>query len=330
MNLNKENKKINKDSDIYKDSALFFMNNNFYEDIEKYVNYKKKSTGFQLLDDNLGGLMPSLYLIGAASSLGKTTFILQIADNIASKGNDVLYFSLEQSKFELISKSLSRVAWSEFEEKVSTKHIMYNTDRDITFQSSESYKESISKNMYIHEGNFGTTVKQIRDKVYKHIEQTNNKPVIIIDYLQVIRSESNMSDKAMIDSIVTELKRMSRDLFIPIFVISSLNRANYLNPMSYESFKESGSIEYTADVLLGLQYKAVNEISLLSEKKLSDKRALMKKAIEGDSDDYYRRDIELIALKNRNGKQRFNVSFSYYPIMNYFFEKEEDIFSDLL
>ncbi len=308
---------------INKNSALHFLDTGFYKTVDKYVNYQKKRTGFKLLDENLDGLMPALYILGAGSSLGKTTFMLQMADNIARNGNDVLYFSLEQSKFELISKSLSRTAWVELNEKVTAKQVMYNTDSEITSQCIDLYRPTAER-LFIYEGNFNTTVKDIESKINSHISLTGNKPVVIIDYLQVVQSEIvNMSDKALIDSMVTTLKRVSRNLFIPIFVISSLNRANYQNPMSYESFKESGSIEYTADVLLGLQYSIVHEIQGLGEKKITQKRAEMKKAISGDKEDNYRRDIELVALKNRSGKQTFNISFSFYPGLNYFEEKED-------
>jgi replicative DNA helicase len=307
---------------VNKNSALYFLNTVFYKAVDKYVSYQKKRTGFELLDKNLDGLMPALYLLGAGSSLGKTTFMLQMADNIARNGNDVLYFSLEQSKFELISKSLSRFAWVEFNEKVTAKQVMYNIDMELTSQCIDLYK-STAERLFIYEGNFNTTVKEIENKINGHISLTGNKPVVIIDYLQVIQGENvAMSDKSIIDNMVTTLKRISRNLFIPIFVISSLNRANYQNPISYESFKESGSIEYTADVLLGLQYSIVNEIQSLGEKKITQKRIEMKKAIDGDKEDNYRRDIELVALKNRSGKQRFSVKFSFYPGLNYFEEKE--------
>jgi len=305
-----------------KNSALYFLDNAFYNSVDKYLNYQKKSTGFELLDEYFNGLMPALYLIGAVSSIGKTTFMVQIADNIAKSGNDVLYFSLEQSKFELISKSLSRTAHVELDEEVTAKHIMYNLDSELTAKCIDLYK-STAERLFIHEGNFNTTVREIESIINSHISLTGNKPVVIIDYLQVIKSENvGMSDKSMVDDMVTMLKRISRNLFIPIFVISSLNRANYLNPISFESFKESGSIEYTADTLLGLQYTKVHEIQELGEKRLSQKRLEMRKAIDGDPLDNYRRDIELVALKNRHGGQQFSIEYSFYPRQNYFKEKE--------
>jgi replicative DNA helicase len=296
-------------------NVLHYLKNNFYNEVEKYLSYTGKNTGFEELDKNLNGIIPGLYLIGAESSLGKTTFIHQIADNMASQGNDVLYFSLEQSKFELISKSLSRIALYMHKERVNQKGIMHNIEPSVTQNAINSY-ENTAKNMNIHEGNFETTVTTIRNEISKHIESTGNKPIVIIDYLQVIQSiDVRMSDKQKTDTNITELKRISRDLFLPVIVISSLNRDGYLKPISYESFKESGAIEYTADVLIGLQYKAIHAIQDIRKEKDSEKRALMDNAkLETP------RKIELVCLKNRNGVQRFTCDLEFYSEYNYFKE----------
>ena len=105
------------------------------------------------------------------------------------------------------------------------------------------------------------------------------KPVVIVDYLQIIQGdEKRQSTKELIDSNVTELKRISRNNDVPVFVISSLNRSNYLTPVDFESFKESGGIEYTCDVLWGLQLQAINEDVFNSDKKLKEKRERIKEA----------------------------------------------------
>ena len=300
----------------YVDSVHYFLENNFYSESEKYISYKSKKTGFENLDKNLDGVSPGLYIFGAESSLGKTTFLHQIADYMARKGDSVLYFSLEQSKMELISKSLSRIAYLELGEKVSSKHIIYNTDRELTAEVISEYKK-YAENIFVHEGNFNSNVVDIKNKIQDYISLTGKSPIVFIDYLQVMQSvDMRMGDKQKTDTNITELKRISRDLFIPVFVISSLNRGNYLVPVNYESFKESGSIEFTADVLIGLQYSAINQIQ--DVKKVSEQRTLMTNAkLE------IPRQIELICLKNRGGKQIFKQHYNYYPVYNYFEESEE-------
>lgn len=308
-------------------NANHFMEHDFYNYVEKYINYQKKETGFEKLDAAFDGLQPSLYVVGAVSSIGKTTFMLQVADNIAQAGNTVLYFTLEQSTFELISKSMSRLAWLQYNEEVKVKDIMYNTDPEMTQNLVDLYQNKVGKNIFFFEGNFDTGLEEIIWEIEKFKEIGKNSLVVIIDYLQVIKGIGN-NEKNVIDNLVTNLKKYSRLYQIPILVISSLNRANYLNPISYESFKESGSIEYTSDVLIGLQYQAVNIASCLDSKKIGEKRAIMKTAIDGDKDDGFRRDVELVILKNRHGKQQFSIPFHFWPSRNYFQESDNDI--DLL
>jgi len=81
----------------------------FYKDIKDSALQKPLSTGFLRLNNCLiGGLVSGLYVISAETSQGKTTYALQIADTLAFNGNDVLFFSLEMSRLEMISKSISR------------------------------------------------------------------------------------------------------------------------------------------------------------------------------------------------------------------------------
>ena len=70
----------------------------------------KITTCFENLNEKAGGIYSGLYIIAANTSIGKTTFTLQLADGIAASGTNVLYFSLEQSRLELVSKSLARYA----------------------------------------------------------------------------------------------------------------------------------------------------------------------------------------------------------------------------
>lgn len=96
------------ENELYSVNAACCLSD-FREHIKRGALFSAAGTGFEALDCALnGGLYPGLYIFGAVSSLGKTTLLLQIADNIAASGRDVLFFSLEQSRFELMSKSISR------------------------------------------------------------------------------------------------------------------------------------------------------------------------------------------------------------------------------
>ena len=85
-----------------------YLDGEFNSDSKRFEKYRNLKTGFSNLD-KLINLYPGLYVLGAISSLGKTTFACQLADQLAKAGEHVLYFSLEQSKFELVTKGLSRL-----------------------------------------------------------------------------------------------------------------------------------------------------------------------------------------------------------------------------
>ena len=293
----------------------------FLKDIEANKHKEAIKTGFNKLDDNLdGGFYPGLYVIGAISSLGKTTFIQQITDNIAFKGQDILFFSLEMSKFEMVGKSLSRLTFESIKtrtEAVTTRQILKNSfNKEVLVSSGAGAKyESISNHLSIIEGGFNTNLNDVKSKIENYIELTGAKPVVVIDYLQILQAGDNGTgtEKQKIDYLVTELKRISRDYGLTVIVISSFNRENYLSGVGFESFKESGAIEYTADVVFGLQLEAVE--SLKNNQTITEKRDIINQAKEATP-----RKIELICLKNRNGKSYFKVSYEFYSKFNYFLE----------
>lgn len=294
----------------------------FLHGIADSVNTPCIPTGFNKLDGVLdGGLYEGLYVVGAVSSLGKTTFCLQIADQIAQAGTDVLIFSIEMARNELIAKSISRHSAQIARAQGKKLNDCAKTARDITsgkrYDSySQEEKELINlsvqayseyaKHIFISEGVGDIGTKQIRETVRQHILFTGNTPVVIIDYLQILAPYSErFSDKQNTDQAVKELKQISRDHKTPVIGISSLNRASYNSRIAMESFKETGSIEYSSDVLIGLQFKGVGTESFDTNR-----------AKSADT-----RNIESVILKNRNGKSGSKLEYSYYPEFNYFTEK---------
>lgn len=292
----------------------------FIDGIADSVNTPFIPTGFKGLDSILeGGLYEGLYIMGAISSLGKTTLALQIVDQIAETGEDVLIFSLEMARSELMSKSISRLTLLDVLQNNGNIQDA-KTTRGVTTGSryknySQTEKELIqraitaygryAKNIYIHEGIGDIGVQQVREAVDKHILFTGKKPVVLIDYVQILApADIRATDKQNTDKAVLELKRLSRDFKIPVIGISSFNRANYSEAVKMDAFKESGSLEYGSDVLMGLQLKGVGG------KDFDANEAKQKNP----------REIELVVLKNRNGATGKKLSYEYYPLFNYFKE----------
>lgn len=286
------------------------------------------STGFKTIDNMLDdGLYSGLYIMGAVSSLGKTTLMLQIADQIAYNGNDVLYFSLEMSKKELMTKSISRIT-SQITENIQyaktvrgisngKRYANYSADEmNVILKSFNIYQEKYSKNIFMFEGIGSIGTSQIASCIASHIKRTNRKPIVFIDYIQIIAPyNERATDKQNTDKAMLELKRMSRDYDLPVFAISSFNRENYTKEVSTKSFKESGTIEYSSDVLIGLQYKA-NYSDTCDGVHIS-------KAIEDNIEKAKNPnefiDIEFVVLKNRNGAKG-KCSLKFRPMFNEFEE----------
>ena len=231
------------------------------------------STGFKMLDETLrGGLREGLICVGGISSLGKTTLALQIMDNIAKQGQDVLIFSLEMSAYELRAKTIARESLNVSVEDtgfsmdaVTTIEILDRVlmeglpkQSQATFTKAYGRYMQYAKHIFIHEAVGKFTVNGIKARVEEHIKATGRTPVILVDYLQILQpAEQGMSDKNKVSYDVLMLKQLSRDYHTPVMVISSFNRDSYSKEASFSSFKESGEIEYSADVLMALQLTAV-------------------------------------------------------------------------
>lgn len=288
--------------------------------IQRNRSIEAIKTGYPTLDNKLGdkgypgGLYPGLYFIGAVSSLGKTTFALQMADYIASNGQDVLIFSLEMSAVELMAKSISRLTYhtaqSERDRKTTrgilagVRYDRYSPAEVAAINEAKKRYSKIAEHLYITEamGNIGAS--DIRDTVKRHCEITGNRPVVFIDYLQILAPEdTKATEKQNTDRAVVELKRISRDYDIPVIAISSFNRENYTNEVSESAFKESGAIEYSSDVLIGLQFKGAGDKNFkVRNEKAKDPRK-----------------IELYIIKNRNGAvTKDPIDFDFYPLFNYY------------
>lgn len=296
----------------------------FLDDIDENIDTPAVPTGFRALDTMLdGGLFEGLYILGAISSLGKTTFVQQVADQIAQSGHDVLYISLEMARYELMAKSISRHTMlrvldngGDLSDAKTVRGITngakwkyYTPAEHKLIGDAISDYSQYAGHLYIHEGVGDIGVSQIAELTQRHIDITGNKPVVVIDYLQILQPyDTRMTDKQNMDKSVLELKRLSRKHKIPVIAISSFNRDNYKAEVSMQAFKESGAIEYGSDVLLGLQFKGAGDKGFDNE---AVSEAFAKEP----------REIELKVLKHRNGQRpKGAFLYEYYPKFSYFKE----------
>ena len=233
------------------------------------------STGFSAVDSLIFGLNKSdLILLAARPAMGKTSFALNIATNVANRSDKaVVIFSLEMSKEQLVSRVLSSEA--------SISNSAFRTG-DLTGQewaNLVAVAEHLSqKEIYIDDSS-GITVPEMKAR----LRRIKNLGLVVIDYLQLMTSGRRIESRvAEVSEITRSLKIMAKELDVPIITLSQLSRGPESRPDKrpmLSDLRESGSIEQDADIVMFL-YR----------------------------DEYYNRDTEdvniaeCIVAKNRHGE----------------------------
>ena len=234
-------------------------------------------TGFIDLDYKTSGFQPSdLILIAARPSMGKTAFVLNVAQHMAFKeGKTVAIFSLEMSKEQLVNRLFS------LESKVDSQALRTGNLTDEDWAKLIEGAAVVGKSNLIIDDTPGISIAELRSKCRK-FKLEHDLGIIIIDYLQLMsggkHSESRQQE---ISEISRSLKAVARELNVPVVALSQLSRAVEQRPdhrPMLSDLRESGAIEQDADVVMFL-YR----------------------------DDYYNKDTdkkniaEVIIAKQRNG-----------------------------
>jgi len=251
-------------------------------------------SGFDHLNEVLNGLGEGVFVLAGAPSTGKTTLAKQVADMVAQTEKvPVLFWSFEQSAEELRIKSLARLA------SVDTRTIWKGrTGADAWSKVEDAaaeYRRGPGEWLTIIEGERTDTVEAIRAAALMAKHKAGDKPVLLVlDYLQIVPAGEGAPDtiRERVDYVLSELRRLARDLKSPVLVISSENREAYKtnNKPTLAALKESGGIEYSADAVLCLWRNKEESDSM--EKDRCARRPDDPKTIR----------VEVFVLKNRNGE----------------------------
>ena len=303
---------LNQDKEILGEDSAEYYSEKFEEYLESRKEFSERKTGFENIDEEAGAFLPGVYIVGGLAALGKTSFCWQLLEQVSRAGENGIYASYEMSAGELYSKRIAREMYKEEKNKEEEKALTTTQiSRSKFYEHREKFEEVLKKlklekiSLRVWELE-DTAIEKLFERIEKFIEIKGKPPVVVIDYLQIlVGSVENV--KTAIDDILRRLKNFQRATNTTFIVISSLNRANYSTEISFESFKESGGIEYSADVVWGLQLKIEGQRTHEAIEKA-------KKEIP--------RQIQLKCLKNRNGKN-YDVGFLYYPQVD-FFESMDD------
>ena len=300
----------------FQDESAYFAQN-FDEDVQRRRKFANRKTGFANIDEQQI-FTPGLYILGGLPSIGKTSFAWQLADNLASAGEPVLYVSYEMSIAQLRAKTIA--------------HRVYEIDHDSRLSSAQiaiggwnrtvgAVVDQLKKSTRIFRTLQATSV-HFADKLIALLDRfcasLIKPPVIFIDYLQRMPRPSKTDLREGVSFNARSLKDWQLKSNATIIALSSLNRDNYSAPISFESFKETGEIEYSADVMWGLQLYCVNRAT---GKIFADRQAF------SDAKKQQPREMQLLCVKNREGNV-YDCFFHYFSAVDTFIPCAESDFED--
>lgn len=301
---------------------------------------EKIRTGINSLDSILDGGLPSggLVTIGALSSAGKTTLCNQIGDNVARAGRHVLFVTCEQSRYELTSMSLSRIMRC-----TPTRNGGHYTATRAAIQSAvkreswgeplrraydtacNDYQMNIAPRMHIMETDEQPTARDIR-RAAEAVRDTQGgtSPFVIVDYLQLLRAENERKEERLaINDSVSTLRKLARDLDTCVVLISALNRYSISEGVTQSAFRESSGIEYSSDLMLGLQPRNMtSDLQGVGGEK--QQRSKANEIIDNFRDQDVK-DCEIRILKNRAGiVPKDGVPLKFEGASSYFYPDTSD------
>ncbi|MDD5886736.1 MAG: replicative DNA helicase [Oscillospiraceae bacterium] len=277
------------------------------EDREKYLGIK---TGYSDLDKTISGLNKSdLIIVGARPAMGKTSFALNIARNVAVHGKKVLFFSLEMTKEQLASRVIS------MEARIQGLKMRTGLLTDEDWLNLSIASTALRDVPLYFDDTSNISVNEMKAKIMR----MKDVDCVFIDYLQLMKSPNRTESRVQeVSEITRNLKLMAKDLEIPVVVLAQLARGTEARGKSHRpqlsDLRESGSIEQDADIVLMLYrddyYSDTSEEEEDVEEKEIDK-------------------VEVIVAKNRHGPTNtvelgWNGEFTLFTSLEH--HRDDDLF----
>ena len=204
------------------------------------------ATGFVDLDQKLAGIQPAnLVVIAGRPGMGKSAIALNIATNVATKGEPVALFSLEMSKEEIVQRILSSVG------QVDSKKLRNGQLGPLWQRVVDAAGKMYKAPIFIDDSSL-VTVTDIRAKC-RRLKRKRGLSLVIVDYLQLLQASTRENRQQEISEITRNLKNLAKELAVPIIAVSQLNRSvesreNRRPRLS--DLRESGAIEQDSDVVM--------------------------------------------------------------------------------
>lgn len=247
------------------------------------------STGYDKLDKMISGLQPdNLIILAARPAVGKTAFVLNVAENVAIDSDvPVAIFSLEMSAESLVNRMLCAKG------SIKADNLRDGHLDDDDWHKLYAATDALARTKLYIDDTPGIKMAEIRAKCRRLDKETGGLGLIVIDYLQLIEGSNKESRQQEVSEISRQLKKLSKELSVPVIALSQLSRGveqrQDKRPV-LSDIRESGSIEQDADIVAFLYRDDYYEREEDSDDVKSDQQK------ENDAGE-----VELIIEKNRAG-----------------------------
>lgn len=236
--------------------ALFEMRDLTFQAGDRYVDlWRNKGrvtgvpTGFGMMDSLMGGLQPGLHILAARPSMGKTSLATDIIKNAAREAVGSLFFSMEQGEDEITDRIIAGEAMVNL--------LKFRTglfDKE-DWKSVENARQKVSRWPIFIDPTSGLTVSEIKRRVRQYIRFNPSVQLIVIDYLQLIKGPKSENRNHEIGEITRGLKTLSKEIKMPVLLLSQLNRMLESRPNpnkrpKLSDLRDSGNIEQDADTVM--------------------------------------------------------------------------------
>ena len=251
-------------------------------------DYEPIRSGIIDIDNALGGgfVRGTLVMLGAAPGAGKTALCQWLFENMAAAGQEVIFINLEMSPDQLIARSISREIWKKEKKTITALKILRGyswkeEERAIILRAAEEYKKSIAANLaYLPIGenapiknNKITEIMGAVKAICDDRKQAGKPaPLICIDYLQLVDGEERDTQESL-KRVIMALKREVAIKYntVVMCIMAQSRAANKTGEADQESGRDTSAIEYSADIMLGLTYTAIEREEECKVKKNPDK-----------------------------------------------------------
>lgn len=303
-------------------SDISFLEGDFDNEVAEYQRYAERRTRFENIDD-VQIFMPGLYVLGGLPGAGKTTFALQLLYQLAEQGEQCFYFSFEMSACMLWAKVLARELFIR-----RLRNDLENAPKAMSATNLMRGRGVGNREVYElkHElagSDLPLKIAQVNLSAKDWMKELPKEEgaVVVLDYLQMLAHDRD-NPRGAIDETIFSFREYQRKTKSTLIILNSFNRESYKTQATVASFKESGGIEYTADVCWLLQAYGVGDDGKFNYEVASEESRKVE------------RRVRLSCLKNRFGMQ-YTCDFYYHAAhdcfraeLESFEEREEENPSD--